>query len=94
MKALILFLYAVALYFSVRNWYNAGNSGLPNPTILAAPTYLYSALALASDFTGDFTIPIAAGLTLTLIWNSKKVQPPAANSVSAAVSNSPNRAGG
>jgi hypothetical protein len=41
---------------------------MPTPRTLSAPTYLYGILSLVSDFTGGFTVPLAAGLTVGLIW--------------------------
>lgn len=72
MKPLLLFLYATALYFVLSGWYRNGNTGIPSPKVLAAPTYLYSILGIVSGFTGGFTIPVALGLTFTLVLQSKK----------------------
>lgn len=66
-KALILFLYGVALYFILRRYYQT-ESGLPKPNVLVAPTYLYGILALASDFMEGFPIVIAAAVTVAFIW--------------------------
>ena len=70
-KGIILVLYGVALYFVLKRFYsNKGNTGLPEPSVIAAPTYLYAILALVADFTGGFTIPLAAGMTVALIWQT------------------------
>lgn len=82
-KPFILMLYGVALYWILREYYkDPANLGMPQPKVLASPTYLYGILALASDFTGGFTIPLAAGLTVSLIWqtNAKSVTAPSATS--------------
>lgn len=64
-------LYGVAVYWILREYYkDPTNLGMPRPKVLSAPTYLYGILSLASDFTGGFTIPLAAGLTLSLIWQT------------------------
>lgn len=64
-------LYGVAVYWILREYYkDPTNLGMPRPKVLSAPTYLYGILALASDFTAGFTIPLAAGLTLSLIWQT------------------------
>lgn len=74
-NSLILFLYGVALFFVLRTYYNEGNSGMPTPTVLAAPTYLYGILSIVSGFTGALTVPIAAGLTVSLIWQTNARAP-------------------
>lgn len=71
MKSLMLFLYATALFFIVRYWYQKGNTGIPGPQILAPPTYLYGGLSIASGFTGDLTIPLALGMTVALVLQAK-----------------------
>jgi len=73
-KPVILFLYGVALYFVLRTYYKQNNTGLPNPVVIRNPTYLYGILAIASDFTGGLTIPLAAGMTLALIWQTNNKQ--------------------
>ena len=70
-KPIILLLYGVALFFILRRYYNQGNSGLPTPTVLAAPTYLYGIGLLVSDFGGGVPVVIMAGLTLGLIWRTQ-----------------------
>lgn len=64
-------MYGVALYFVLRKYYQNGNSGLPIPSVLVAPTYLYAILALTAEFTGGFTIVLGAGLTMALIWQAQ-----------------------
>lgn len=77
-KPLILALYGVALYFILRSYYkNTGETGLPNPRALAAPTYLYGILALTSDFLGGVPIVLAGGLTVALIWQANGQSPTA-----------------
>jgi hypothetical protein len=76
-KAFILFGYAIALYFVLRAWYQQGNSGIPNPKVIGAPTYLYGVLGLVSDFTGGFTVPLTAGVTVALALQANKTKAPA-----------------
>lgn len=65
-------LYGVAMFWILREYYkDPANLGIPRPKAIAAPTYLYAILALASDFTGGFTIPLAAGMTVSLIWQTQ-----------------------
>lgn len=83
-KAYILFLYGVALYFILRKYYEDGNEGLPEPTVLVAPTYLYGILTLSSDFLEGLPVILASGFTVALIWqvqnqksgSGKAVAPP------------------
>jgi hypothetical protein len=68
-KPFILLLYGTALFWILRSYYkDPSNTGMPTPRTLSAPTYLYGILSLVSDFTGGFTVPLAAGLTVGLIW--------------------------
>jgi hypothetical protein len=67
-KAAILFMYGTVLFFVLRRYYAQGNSGLPTPTVLAAPTYLYGIAAITADFAGGLPVVVAAGLTVALIW--------------------------
>lgn len=69
-KPILLFLYGVALYFVLKQYYKNGHAGLPEPQIIRNPTYLYGLLAIVSDFTAGLTVPIAAGLTVALIWQT------------------------
>lgn len=64
-------LYGVALYFVLQSYYREGNTGLPNPRVLMAPTYLYGILTLASDFLEGFPVVLAGGLTVALIWQAQ-----------------------
>lgn len=73
-KAVVLMLFAVAVYFILDAYYKEGNSGLPNPSVLTAPTYLYGALALSADFLEGFPIVLAAALTMALIWQTQDKQ--------------------
>jgi len=70
-KAFILALYFVALFIIVRNYYKTG-SGMPYPTYVTAPSYLYAVLGLTSDFTGGLSTVLAAGLTLGLFYATQK----------------------
>ena len=90
-KSFILALYGVALYFVLRNYYRQGNTGIPDPRVIGAPTYLYGILSLVTDFTGGFTIPLAAGMTFALAIRNTGTQSPSSNSVSAATAGSPQR---
>lgn len=81
-KSLILFLYVVAIFFILRNYYaqkdSSGtpvNTGMPNPQVLTAPTYLYAILALTADFLEGFPIVLALALTVSLIWQATGNQP-------------------
>lgn len=69
-KAFILSLYFVALFIILKNYYNQGNSGMPYPTTITAPSYLYAVLALTSDFTGGLSTVLAAGLTMGLFYRT------------------------
>lgn len=68
-KALLLFLYGTALYLIVRRRFQLGDTGMPPPNAVAAPTYLYGMLLLAADFLEALPVFLGAGLTLALIWN-------------------------
>lgn len=81
-KSIILLLYGVALFFILRRYYKT-NSGLPTPTVLAAPTYLYGIGLLVSDFGGGVPVVIMAGLTLGLIWRTQAEAPTAKNQTGA-----------
>lgn len=70
-KASIVGMYGVVLYFVLRKYYQNGNSGLPVPTVFVAPTYLYAILGLTAEFTGGFSIVLAAGLTVALVWQAQ-----------------------
>ena len=78
-KAFILFAYAIALYIVLSKWYAEGNSGIPNPRAFSGATYIYAILGLVSDFTGAFTVPLAAGATLALYWQTKNTKKPASS---------------
>jgi hypothetical protein len=69
-KAFILSMYLVALFIILKNYYNKGNSGMPYPTTITAPSYLYGVLALTSDFTEGLSGVLAAGLTLALFYRT------------------------
>ena len=67
-KAVVLFAYGTAVYFILRKAYQEGHTGIPEPSLLAPPTYLYGILALAADFAGGFPVFIAVALTFGLMW--------------------------
>lgn len=69
-KAFILSMYLVALFIVLKNYYAQGNSGMPYPTTVTAPSYLYAVLALTADFTEGLSGVLAAGLTLGLFWRT------------------------
>jgi hypothetical protein len=69
-KAFILALYFVALFIVVKNYYNKGGEGMPYPTYVTAPSYLYGVLGLTADFTGGLSTVLAAGLTLGLFYRT------------------------
>lgn len=81
-KSLILFLYIIALFFILRNYYaqkdssgNPVNTGLPNPQMLTGSTYLYALLALSADFLEGIPVVLALALTVSLIWQVTGNQP-------------------
>jgi len=63
-------MYLVALFIVLKNYYNKGNSGMPYPTTITAPSYLYAVLGLTADFTGGVSTVLAAGLTLGLFYRT------------------------
>lgn len=67
-KAVVLFAYGTAVYFILRKAYQEGHTGIPEPSLLAPPTYLYGMLALSSDFLGSLPVVIAVALTFSLMW--------------------------
>lgn len=69
-KAFILSMYLVALFIVLKNYYAQGNSGMPYPTTITAPSYLYGVLALTADFTEGLSGVLAAGLTLGLFYRA------------------------
>lgn len=69
-KAFILSMYLVALFIILKNYYDKGNSGMPYPSTITAPSYLYGVLALTSDFTGGLSTVLSAGLTLGLFYRT------------------------
>ena len=69
-KAFILSMYLVALFLVLKNYYNQGNSGMPYPSAITAPSYLYGVLALTADFTEGLSGVLAAGLTLGLFYRT------------------------
>ena len=67
-KSVILFSYGTALYLILRKAYQEGHTGIPEPSLIAPPTYLYGILALATDFVGGVAVMIAIGLTFGLMY--------------------------
>jgi hypothetical protein len=67
-KAIILFAYGTAIYIILKKAYKEGHTGIPEPQLLAPPTYLYGILALATDFLGGIATFIAIALTFSLMW--------------------------
>lgn len=63
-------MYLVALFLVLKNYYNQGNSGMPYPSTITAPSYLYGVLALTADFTEGLSGVLAAGLTLGLFYRT------------------------
>lgn len=75
-KALILAMYFVALFIVLKNYYNKGNHGMPYPTTITAPSYLYAVLGLTADFTQGLSTVLAAGLTLGLFYRTHQGNDP------------------
>lgn len=67
-KAVVLMAYGTAVYFILRKAYQEGHTGIPEPSLLAPPTYLYGILALSADFLGTLPVVIAVALTFSLMW--------------------------
>lgn len=65
-KSFVITLYGIALFLILSRWYKAGGSGLPEPRLIVAPSYLYGVLALTSDFLEGLPVVLAAGLTFGL----------------------------
>lgn len=78
-KSLVIGLYGIALFVILRKYYAEGNSGMPNPKVLANPTYLYGMLLLASDVVGGLPIILALGLTVALVWQANAQKAPIKN---------------
>jgi hypothetical protein len=73
-KAVILFAYGTALYLILRKAYQEGHTGIPEPSLLAPPTYLYGILALAESFVGGIATFMAISLTFGLMWGYQDLQ--------------------
>lgn len=73
-KSVILFAYGTALYLILRKAYQEGHTGIPEPSLLAAPTYLYGILALAENFVGGIATFMAISLTFGLMWAYQDLQ--------------------
>lgn len=66
MKAYLLLLYSVSLYITLNAWYKQGNSGVPDPTVIAPATYVFALLLLASNFLDGLPAIIGTSLTFLL----------------------------
>jgi hypothetical protein len=76
-KSTILGIYLLALFIILRHWYNQpGNSGMPYPTAITAPSYLYAVLGIASGIVGNIATVLAVGLTLGLYYRTHQGKPP------------------
>lgn len=75
-KALILMLYAATLVVVLKKWYGQGNTGMPEPTPMAAPTYAYAIILVASSFVGDLATIVALG-GFFAFWNQAQSIPTA-----------------
>lgn len=73
-KAVILFAYGTALYLILRKAYQEGHTGIPEPSLLAPPTYLYGILALSESFIGGVATFMAISLTFGLMWAYQDLQ--------------------
>lgn len=70
-KSFIISMYAVALFIVLRRWYNEGHTGLPAPSVITGPSYLYGVLALTSDYLEGLPTVLAAGLTVGLFYATR-----------------------
>jgi hypothetical protein len=73
-KAFIMSLYIVAQVIVLKRWYAAGNTGMPKPSLITGPCYLYGVLAITSDFLQGLPIVLAAGFTVGLYFTVKSPQ--------------------
>lgn len=65
MKAYLLLLYSISLYITLNAWYKQGNSGVPDPTVIAPATYVFALLLLAANFLDG--LPAIIGTSMTFI---------------------------
>lgn len=75
-KSFILAMYLVAQFLVLRNYYKKGHSGIPYPTTITAPAYLYAALGIASGFLEGIPVVLSAGLTLGLYYRTHSGKDP------------------
>jgi hypothetical protein len=75
-KAFILAMYLVALFIILKNYYRKNKGGMPYPTVVVAPSYLYGVLSVTADFTGGLSTVLAAGLTLGLFYRTHQGNDP------------------
>jgi chromate transport protein ChrA len=69
-KAIIVVMWGIALGIILNGYYRSGNSGLPNPRSIAAPSYLYGVLAISSEFLEGLPVVLAVGLTAALFYRT------------------------
>lgn len=74
-KAFLLFLYGISVYITLDAWYKNGNSGMPDPAVIAPATWLFAILALASDFLEGLPIILGAASTVILYERSHPNRP-------------------
>lgn len=67
-KAIVVVMWGIALGIILQRYYRVGNSGLPNPRTIAAPSYLYGVLALTSEFLEGLPVVLSVGLTAALFY--------------------------
>lgn len=65
MKAYLLLLYSISLYITLSAWYKQGNTGVPDPTVIAPATYVFALLLLAANFLDG--LPAILGTSMTFI---------------------------
>lgn len=73
-KALVVFLFGLTLYITLNAWYKEGNTGTPDPSVIAPSAYLFGILALTADFLEGLPVILAAALTF-ILW--ERTQKPA-----------------
>lgn len=93
-KPVMLALFAVSLYLVLSKFYKQGGQGLPVPTVITGPVYLYALLLLAADFIpGGVAVALAAGSTLLLYYNRNPKKKPLTKKQKADVKTSEKRVG-
>lgn len=66
-KALIIFMFGITLYVTINAWYKEGNTGAPDPTVIAPAAWLFGVLALTADFLEGLPVILAVALTF-ILW--------------------------